>query len=208
MSWGTSTSFNRDPPFDLRSTYLVDIVVESAHTMISLSGGVGNFTWMQRLPIPCFYLPLFFHFCPLLVPLFPICLDSRQRHQQRSTPKRSDTAEDPPSVQQRDSSVPPSLEFPHLGNGWRARAKWQCMASSLERALITGFSKAGQKKKEKHKRGGKKYARGMMMFIPHPIPCLALLDASFPSGLPFELMPIRNSGKSYWPGEEGKKEGR
>lgn len=37
------------------------------------------------------------------------------------------------------------------------------------------------------------------MFILHPIPCLALLDASFPSRFLFELMPIRNFGKSDWP---------
>lgn len=78
------------------------------------------------------------------------------------------------------------------------------LGTCFDHWILEGWAK----KKEKHKRGGKKYARGMMMFIPHPIPCLALLDASFPSGLPFELMPIRNSGKSYWPGEEGKKEGR
>ena len=57
------------------------------------------------------------------------------------------------------------------------------MASSLERASFTGFSKAGQRKKNITKNTnerGKRYAGGMILSIPHPpspIPCLALLSS-------------------------------
>ncbi|KAE8382577.1 hypothetical protein BDV26DRAFT_253237 [Aspergillus bertholletiae] len=91
--------------------------------MISLSGCKSfHFTPVQcrGCLFPAF-LPLFFHFCPLLFPLFPICLDSRQRHQAlhslsgRTLPK----IRSPSSNETRQCLM--SLKFPHRGNEWRAK---------------------------------------------------------------------------------------